>query len=112
MKKKHITNDKKEHSIRIWVNTTDDITIIHAYTSNQKLKNIRNKKKKQNWKKKTNKLTTFSKDFNIPPRITDTSSRPKTNKDTDDLNNAINQLVLIHMYQTPSNSTFQVPIGH
>lgn len=74
----------------------------HAYTSNKKLKNIWNKK--QNWKKKINNLTTISEDFNIPSPITDTSSRQKTNTYIDDLNNAINQVVLIHIYRTPSNS--------
>lgn len=87
----------------IWVNIADDITIIHAYTCNKKFKNIWNKKLTE-LKKEKNNLTTISEDFNIPSPITDTSSRQKTNMDIDDLNNAINQVVLIHTYQTPSNS--------
>ena len=85
----------------IWVNTADDIKITHAYTSNKKLK-IYGKKLTE--LKKEKKLTTISEDFNILPSITDTSSRQKTSKDIDDLNNAINQVVLIHIYQTPSHS--------
>lgn len=84
------------------VNTVGDVTIIHAYTSNKKLKIYETKA--NNWKNKRSKLTTISEDFNIPSSMTDTSSGQKTNKDIEDLNNAINQVVLIYIYQTSSNN--------
>lgn len=55
-----------------------------------KSSNIYETKTNRTEKRKNNKLKIVSKDFHILPSITNTSRRPKTIKDIDDLNNAIN----------------------
>lgn len=50
-------------------------------------------------------FTTILRDLNTFLSITDRVSKPKTSKDTEDLNSAINQLVLMDIWRKPPSKS-------
>lgn len=99
-KMKNIFRDKEGHYIMIKGSTQEeDITILNIYAPNtgspQYIRQLRTTLKGQ-----INNNTIIVGDFNTPLTATDRSTRQKINKETQALNEALNQMDLIDIYRT------------
>ena len=98
--KMNILRDNEGHYIMIKGSIQeDDITILNIYTPNtgspQSIRQLLTTLKGQ-----INNNTIIVGDFNTPLTAVDTSTRQKINKETQALNDALNQIDLIYIYRT------------
>ena len=91
--------DKEEHYIMIKGSIQEDITIINIYAPNiEALQHVR--QMLTNMKGKINSKTIIVGDFNTPLTPMDRSTKQKISKETQTLNDTIDQLDLIDIYRT------------
>ena len=98
-KTKAVKRDKKGHYIMIKGSIHEDITIINIYAPNigapQYVRQMLTSTKGE-----INKKTIIVGDFNTPLTPMDRSAKQKINKETQTLNDTIDQLDLIDIYRT------------
>jgi len=94
-----VKRDKEGHYIMIKGSIQEDITIINIYTPNiGALQYVRQMLKSM--KGEINSNTIIVGDFNTPLTHMDRSTKQNINKETQTLNDAIDQLDLIDIYRT------------
>ena len=112
---KNVLRDKEGHYIMIKGSIQEDITILNIYVPNigspQYIRQLLTTLKSQ-----INDITIIVGDFNTPRTAMDRSSRQKINKETQALNDALNQMDLIDIYRTfhpkATEHTSQVHMEH
>ena len=91
--------DKEGHYIMIKESIQEDITIINIYAPNIGARQYV-RQMLTSMKGEINNNTIIAKDFNTPLTPMDRSTKQKINKETQTLNDAIDQLDLIDIYRT------------
>ena len=95
---KDVKRDKEGHYIMIKGSIQEDITIINKYASNiGALQYVR--QMLMSMKEEINSNTIIVGDFNIPLTAMDRSTKHKINKETQTLNDAMDQSDLIDIYR-------------
>ena len=96
---KAVKRDKERHYIMIKGSIQEDITIINIYTPNTgALQYVR--EMLTSMKGEINNNTIIVGDFNTPLTTMDRSTKQQINKETQTLNDTIDQLNLIDIYRT------------
>ena len=113
-KTKAVKRDKEGHYIMIKGSIQEDITIINIYSPNIGAPQYA-RQMLTSMKGDINNNTIIVGDFNAPFTPRDRSTKQKINKETQTLNDTIDQLDLIDIYRTfhpqTMNFTFK-PVGH